>query len=213
MGKIFAVGDIHGCLEKLADLMVKINIDPIHDTLVFIGDYIDRGRDSKGVVDYIIDLKKTVKTVVCLEGNHELMFLNYYDYGIDKTLFLDNGGRETLFSYGDTGFWHKKKLSIPDSHREFFHDLQPYYETDAYIFVHAGLRPGIPLKDQVMDDMLWIRRDFIDSGYDFGKKVVFGHTPMTEPLIDETKIGIDTGAVYGGKLTCIRLPDMDIFQV
>jgi serine/threonine protein phosphatase 1 len=213
MEKIFAIGDIHGCHRKLVDLMKKIDLDPIHDTLVFIGDYIDRGKDSKGIIDYIIDLKKTIKNMVCLKGNHESMFLNYYVHGIDEMLFLENGGRETLISYRDPGLWYEKKLRIPESHQEFFDALQLHYETKEYIFVHAGLRPGIPLDKQDMEDMVWIRREFIESSYNFGKKVVFGHTPLARPLIDKTKIGIDTGAVYGGKLTCVKLPDMDIYQV
>ncbi|MBN1380667.1 MAG: serine/threonine protein phosphatase [Deltaproteobacteria bacterium] len=213
MGKIFAIGDIHGCRGMLVDLIKKINPAPTEDTLVFIGDYIDRGRDSKGVVDLIIDIKKTVKNVVCLKGNHESMFLNYYLHGVDEMLFLENGGRETLLSYGDPGLWYEKRVRIPENHEQFFKALQLYYETDEYIFVHAGLRPGIPLEKQDEEDMLWIRREFIDSSYNFGKRVVFGHTPMPGLRIDKTKIGIDTGAVYGGKLTCIMLPDMEIFQV
>jgi serine/threonine protein phosphatase 1 len=213
MGKIFAIGDIHGCHGKLCDLLEKIDLDPVHDTLVFVGDYIDRGKDSKAVVDVILDFRKTSENVVCLMGNHESMFLNYYAHGIDEMLFLENGGRETLLSYGDPGLWYEKKLRIPESHQNFFNTLKLRYETDDYIFVHAGLRPGIPLESQDMEDMLWIRREFIDSSYNFGKKIVFGHTPMARPLMDKTKIGIDTGAVYGGKLTCIKLPDMDIYQV
>jgi serine/threonine protein phosphatase 1 len=213
MGKIFAIGDVHGCNSKLADLMGKIEIDPADDTLVFVGDYIDRGADSKDVVDFIIELRTTIKKVVCLLGNHESMFLNFYCQGREEMLFLENGGRETLLSYGDTGLWFEKKVHIPESHLKFFNSLSLSYETDDYIFVHAGLRPGIPLEKQDLDDMLWIRREFMDSSYNFGKKVVFGHTPMPRPLIDKTKIGIDTGAVYGGKLTCIKLPDMKIYQV
>lgn len=213
MGKIFAIGDIHGCHEKLAELMNQVDLDPAQDTLVFIGDYIDRGKNPKGVVDYVIDLKKDVKNVVCLKGNHESMFLNYYDHGLDEMLFLENGGRETLLSYGDPGPWYEKRIFLPADHRDFFNRLQLCYETDEYIFVHAGLRPGIPLDKQDEEDMLWIRREFIDSPYKFGKQVVFGHTPTAKPHIDKTKIGIDTGAVYGGKLTCIKLPDMEFYQV
>jgi len=106
-----------------------------------------------------------------------------------------------------------KKKQVPYKHRQFFESLLPYYETVQYIFVHAGLEPGISLKSQETETMIWIRHEFIDTDYHFGKTVIFGHTPMTEPLITDNKIGIDTGAVYGGKLTCLELPEIKIHQV
>jgi serine/threonine protein phosphatase 1 len=127
---------------------------------------------------------------------------------------MHNGGMSTIISYGFTP-GGKKHFNIPDEHMEFFTTLQPYYVKDKYIFAHAGLRPGISMDKQDIDDLLWIRYEFINSRYDFGKTVIFGHTPLsfTAPLIDENKIGIDTGAVYGGKLTCIELPEKKIYQV
>lgn len=214
MGKIFAIGDIHGCISKLDKMMAQLDIDARNDTLVFIGDYIDRGSDPKGVVDSILDIRKSIKNVVCLLGNHELMFLNYYIEHKDEELFMHNGGMSTMISYGFNPSG-RKKLTIPNDHMEFFITLQLSYETDDYIFVHAGLRPGIPIQRQNFEDLLWIRYDFINSPYDFKKIVIFGHTPLdfTTPLIDKNKIGLDTGAVYGGKLTCIELPEMKIHQV
>jgi len=214
MGKIFAIGDIHGCLLHLDKMMAILDIDAQNDTLVFIGDYIDRGPDSKGVVDALLDIRKSIKNVVCLTGNHEQMFLNYYLENREEDLFMHNGGLSTLVSYGLAGTG-RKHLTIPDNHMEFFTTLQSYYGTDDYIFVHAGLRPGIPLDRQAPDDLLWIRHEFINSPYDFGKIVVFGHTPLsfTTPLINKNKIGLDTGAVYGGKLSCVELPEMKIHQV
>ncbi len=214
MGKIFAIGDIHGYILKLDRLMAKLDIDAEKDTLVFIGDYIDRGPDSKGVIDKILDIRKRIKNVVCLLGNHEQMFLNYYLEQRNEDLFMHNGGISTLISYGFTREG-RKDLIVPDKHLEFLTTLRPYYETDGYIFVHAGLRPGIPIDRQNLDDLIWIRYEFINSPYDFGKVVIFGHTPLsfTEPLTDKNKIGLDTGAVYGGKLTCIELSEMKIYQV
>ena len=213
MNKIFAIGDIHGCLEKLEELMSKIVIDSQNDTLVFIGDYIDRGKSSKEVVDYVINLKGKYKNVVCILGNHEQMFMQYLD-GVDEGLYLGNGGINTISSYeiflSDEA--EKRKSKVPAEHREFFRSLLPYYETKDYIFVHAGIRHGLTLNQQTMDDLLWIRYEFIENENDFGKKVVFGHTPLTSPLIDKNKIGIDTGAVYGGKLTCLELPEIKIYQ-
>jgi len=214
MGKIFAIGDIHGCISQLDKLLAQLDIDAGEDTLLFIGDYIDRGPDPKGVIDYIIDIRKNVRNVVCLSGNHEDMFLNYCLDGRDEDLYMSNGGMRTLASYG---FMREgtEELILPDSHREFFTTLRTYYETDDYIFVHAGLRPGVPLDRQDREDLLWIRFEFISSPYDFGKTVVYGHTPVSlnKPLIDKNKIGIDTGAVFGGRLTCIELPEMKIYQV
>jgi len=213
MGKIFAIGDIHGCLDKLDTMMKRIEVDEENDTLVFIGDYIDRGPDPKGVVDFVLDLKKKYINVICLLGNHEQIFLNFYFYRMDGDLFYFNGGETTAASYGLVETEEGKKINVPDDHLEFFKSLLPYYETEDYIFVHAGLRPGIPLEKQNIDDLTWIRYEFMRSYHDFGKIVVFGHTPLPEPLIQPNKIGIDTGAVYGGYLTCVVLPETRIIQV
>ena len=213
MNKIFAIGDIHGCLEKLKELMPKTGIDNQNDTLIFIGDYIDRGKFSSEVVNHVIHLQNEYKKVVCLRGNHEDMFAHYLE-GMNEDMYLNNGGINTLHSYeivlsDDT---EERKHKIPAEHRNFFESLLPYYETQDYIFVHAGMKPGISLKEQTMHDLLWIRHEFIDAEYDFGKTVVFGHTPLINPLINKNMIGIDTGAVYGGKLTCVELPKIKIYQ-
>lgn len=213
MEKIFAIGDIHGCREKLERLIALIDFDDRRDTLLFIGDYIDRGPDPKGVVDYVLDLTKRLSRVVCLMGNHEQMLLNYVTHGRDRDLFLFNGGRATLDSYGVSSAAGREEVLLPGDHMEFFRSLLPWYETEDYIFVHAGLRPGVPLEAQGLEDLLWIRYEFIDSSYDFGKVVVFGHTHMARPLIEPARIGIDTGAVYGGLLTCIEFPRREIYQV
>lgn len=213
MNRIFAIGDIHGCLEKLEELMGKIDIDRENDALVFIGDYIDRGKSSKEVVDYVVNLQGKYKNVACLLGNHEQMLIQYLD-GVDEGLYLGNGGISTLSSYEIflSDNVEKRKRKIPEDHRIFLESLLPYYETDKYIFVHAGIRPGLPLKEQTLDDLLWIRYEFMENKKDFGKTVIFGHTPLMSPLIEKNKIGIDTGAVYGGKLTCLELPEIKIYQ-
>jgi len=204
MEKIFAIGDIHGCFDKLCELMAKINIDRDNDTLLFLGDYIDRGSDSFDVVEYLIDLKKNFQKIVFLKGNHEEM-LEKYLAGKDRLTYLMNGGQPTLESY-----MKRSQMTgsppIPQEHLDFFESLSLYYESDNYIFVHAGLRESIPLEMQDPADFLWIRKDFVSSDFDFGKRVVFGHTPYLEPLVEPNKIGIDTGAVYGNKLTCVELP-------
>jgi serine/threonine protein phosphatase 1 len=214
MNKIFAIGDIHGCFDKLQRLILEIKADPVNDTLVFIGDYIDRADGGRDVVDYILKLKKTFQNVICLRGNHESMLLRFLD-GVEDDIYLANGGFATLKAYGisrsDAPKVRKKK--IPPDHLKFFKTLLPYYETDQFIFVHAGLIPGREINEQSLYDMQWIRQTFIDSDDDFGKRVVFGHTHFSEPLVEDNKIGIDTGAVYGGMLTCVELPALKFYQV
>ncbi|MBP7764278.1 MAG: serine/threonine protein phosphatase [Deltaproteobacteria bacterium] len=214
MNKIFAVGDIHGCVEMLRRLMRMIAADLARDTLVFIGDYIDRSRGGPQVIDDLRALREESRNVICLRGNHEAMLQNYLD-GVEEDLYLANGGAATLAAYGiaPADSPREKKEKIPAAHRRFLESLLPCYETQDFIFVHAGLRPGIALGEQSVEDLLWIRRDFIDSDYDFGKRVVFGHTPRGEPLVDAGKIGIDTGAVYGGRLTAVELPAVIFYQV
>ena len=213
MKKIFAIGDIHGCLDKLEELIGKIPADPKKDQLVFLGDYIDRGRDSREVVDFVIALKENFQNIVYLMGNHERMFLNFLE-GREEELYLYNGGGYTLQDYGieAADSPEERKRKVPAGHLQFYHSLIPYYETEHYLFVHAGLMPGIEPGKQKIDDLVWVRRDFIDSVEDFGKVVVFAHTPAGAPFIAKNKIGIDTGAVYGGKLTCVELPALNFYQ-
>jgi serine/threonine protein phosphatase 1 len=210
--KLFAIGDIHGCAEKIDEMMSKISVNPERDTLVFIGDYIDRGPDSKGVINSIINIRKKIRHVFCLLGNHEQMLLDYYLHRKNEEMFFMNGGNVTAFSYGlirtDAGV----RMNIPEDHIEFLQSLQLSYETDKFIFVHAGLKPGIPLAQQKAKDLLWIRDEFINAHHSFEKTVVFGHTPFVKPLIDQYRIGIDTGAAYGGKLTCVELTQMKFYQ-
>lgn len=203
--KLYAIGDIHGCLDQLKALMAKLPLRK-NDELLFIGDYIDRGPDSKGVVDYVLELRQgRPGKVICLMGNHEWMLLNHLD-GSDPLSWLQNGGEATLASYGGED-------QIPYAHQEFFHSLSPLHRTDAYLFVHAGIRPGVPLEAQSTEDMLWIRREFYLYPGRFDPPVVFGHTPLREVLIQEDRIGIDTGCVFGGKLTCLVLPGRELIQV
>jgi len=209
---LYAIGDIHGSLESLERLMEKINPDLERDRLLFVGDYIDRGRSSKGVVDYILRLKNLAPPgqVICLKGNHEAMFLDFLQ-GREKEFFLFNGGLATLEDYWGDNWVDAENLALPPDHRQFFQDLQLFYETPEYIFVHGGLKPGVALMDQQEQDLLWIRGEFITSQVDFGRRVIFGHTPFRQPLLMPNKIGIDTGAVYGNFLTALKLPEVEFF--
>lgn len=124
MGKIFALGDIHGCISFLEDLIAKITVDPKDDQIVFIGDYVDRGPDTKGVVEFILELKEKYR-VTCLIGNHERMFLDYYDYGHNRELYFTNGGTSTIVSYGLIEDSRGKKINVPPEHMKFFRSLLP----------------------------------------------------------------------------------------
>ncbi|MDI6727031.1 MAG: hypothetical protein QMD32_08685, partial [Smithellaceae bacterium] len=194
---------------------------------------IDRGPDSKGVLDRLIRLQEEYRQVVFLQGNHEGLFLDYYFRGKEE-MFFANGGLATIASYRtekrfspgeptDMSLaWHlgiaeslketRRDLLLPEGHLDFFLTLLPLFETDDYLFVHAGLRPGIGLTDQHIDDLTWIRGEFVHSPCLFPKTVVFGHTVFPEPFIRRDRIGIDTGAVFGGKLTCLELPTMKFYQ-
>ena len=210
MQKTFVVGDIHGCLEKLVTLMDKIPINYNQDLLIFIGDYIDRGPSSFEVVRYLIELRNLKPDTVFIKGNHEDMLQNYLD-GSDRFTYQLNGGQQTLDEYLNRAD-KKDAFPIPADHLEFFNSLKLYYQTEDYIFVHAGLREKVPLESQDNMDLLWIRDEFIHSEFDFGKRVIFGHTPFKEPLLQPNKIGIDTGAVYGNLLTCVQLPEIEFFS-
>ncbi len=209
---IYAVGDIHGCLDQLEMLLEEVQPDLEQDVLLFVGDYIDRGPDSRGVVDYVLKLQQKYprEHVICLKGNHEVMFLDFLE-GRERELFLFNGGLGTLRDYWGDKWDNLKELLLPPEHARFYQELRPYYETADYIFVHGGLKPGVPLPEQQEKDLLWIRGEFITSMEDFGRLVVFGHTPFKSPMVMPNKIGIDTGAVYGNFLTCLKLPQKEFF--
>ena len=209
--KIFVIGDIHGCLSMLKELIKKIEWNPTNDRLIFLGDYIDRGDNSKGVIDFILQLKGNSHSIQCLIGNHEQMFLDYLS-GVDRQSSLLNGGLSTLKSYEEERKSRNEPL-IPSSHLNFFSTLLPMVELEQYYIVHAGFRPYIKIKDQSLKDMVWIREEFIYSDYNFGKVVIFGHTPLNSPLIMKNKIGIDTGAVFGNYLTCLELPKRTFHSV
>ncbi len=198
----YVIGDIHGCLQSLERLLHKIKARP-EDRVIFIGDYIDRGPHSCEVVDLLLQLPYRS---IFLLGNHEKMLLDYLAGG-DSSLYLLNGGLATIESYGGD------PANIPQAHLAFFHSLRPMYDTPDHLFVHAGIRPLVPLEKQELKDLVWIRQEFYQFVGRFPKPVVFGHTPMRHVLLAEDRIGIDTGCVYGGKLTCLKLPEREIIQV
>jgi len=202
--KTFIVGDVHGCLDMLKTLMGIIGWSPEADRLIFLGDFIDRGSQSKGVVDYVLEIAKLSERVECLMGNHERILLDFMD-GKDTNTFFLNGGVATLNSYR-TDQQKYGGFLIPDDHLSFFRSLRLIIELEDYYVVHAGFRPGVPIANQTTEDLLWIRDSFIFSNPQ--QRVIFGHTPFAQPLVMENKIGLDTGAVYGNRLTCLELPSL-----
>jgi serine/threonine protein phosphatase 1 len=211
----YFIGDIHGCYNKLIALMKKLNgaICP-DDTMVFLGDYIDRGPGSFEVVEYLIDVSSSNPlNFVFLKGNHECMLLNYIS-GLGN-MFLSNGGMETVASYRKN---RKGRFSLPSSHMEFFSGLRLFYEGDDFIAVHAGLNPGLSMLSQSEEDMLWIREKFYRADNRWEKTIIFGHTPAgkikhgSTVYFDDKRniIGIDSDAVYGGTMRCLSWPDRKI---
>ena len=209
--RVFIVGDVHGCLGMLKKLMEKLPWRPDADRLILLGDYVDRGEDSCGVIEYILEISRRAARVDCLMGNHERILLDFVE-GKDVSTFFLNGGTSTLNSYRVSRHGYENAL-IPDEHIGFLRSLKLWVELDDYYVVHAGLRPGVELEEQSQEDLLWIRDSFIFSNYPFRKKVIFGHTPFSRPLVMENKIGLDTGAVYGNKLTCLELPSLKFHSV
>jgi serine/threonine protein phosphatase 1 len=207
---VYCIGDIHGCNDKLQMLLDKIYLDMKFYPgsmfeLVFIGDYIDRGPDSSGVINTILSLMETdtFSKVVTIRGNHEQMLLDALDGDFSAYRdFISNGGKETLQSYGNVD---SNKLSfsmIPEDHINFFRNTKLYYQIDNLVCVHAGVDPTIPLEEQSEHTLVWSRKFNVYNGlYTDGKYVVHGHTPVPGPHRLTAQVNIDTGAVFGGKLT------------
>lgn len=219
-GRLYAIGDIHGCLEELG-LMIEFlkSSEKLgqQDQLVFIGDYVDRGPESKQVVQYLVDLSAEFPKTVFLKGNHEDMLLSYLGIEGDTGIYyLQNGGRETLLSYGVKEDAPPSELlaAIPESHLRFYRSLDRYAVTDSCVFVHAGLNPLVKLEDQIDDDIFWIRDEFIMNIHHFNKLVVFGHTPFEDVLVHAPyKLGIDTGLVFGHRLSCVEFSCGHLMQI
>jgi serine/threonine protein phosphatase 1 len=214
-GRLLAIGDIHGCPDELAALL-KALAPARGDTVVFIGDYVDRGPSARDVLEQAIALPSSGAECVFLKGNHEDMMLSFLGLpGRYGESFLFNGGAATLDSYGV----RERDLPaavehIPDRHLRFLKSLSLSYLHPPWLFVHAGVLPTRQLEEQDPEDMLWIRQEFILQPHRLDATVVFGHTPMRSVMIDMPyKLGIDTGLVYGGKLSCIEFREGVLYQV
>jgi serine/threonine protein phosphatase 1 len=215
-GRLFAVGDLHGCAEELCLVLDTIDLDDA-DTIVFIGDYVDRGPSSRGVIERLIELRDGKgPRCIFLKGNHEDMFLSWLgEPGRHGDAFLLNGGRATLESYGMSFRMPAREVreSLPPAHLEFLRGLVVRERERPFLFVHAGIAPLRALEDQDEEDLLWIREEFIRNRHRLPDTVVFGHTPHREVVWHlPWKIGIDTGCVYGNKLSCLELTTGALFE-
>ena len=218
--RIYAIGDIHGRLDLLNELLARISSDialrpTARPLYVFLGDYIDRGSASRETIDRLIEHGKTHESVF-LKGNHELIAIKCLS---DRGLFdqwLRLGGLETLVSYGVPAetLANGKQIAelqsafhgaLPQAHFRFFRDLKNSFECGDFFFAHAGVKPNVELSRQKENDLLWIRGEFLTSKDDFGKIVVHGHTPAREIEVGPNRINIDTGAFATGRLSCLVL--------
>jgi serine/threonine protein phosphatase 1 len=214
--RVYAIGDVHGCAARLEALHALIRDDlatrPVAEpTIVHLGDYIDRGADSAGVLRRLRhgDWRDPPPRLVNLMGNHEAMALAALE-GADRDSvehWLANGGADTLASWAispraSPAEWRR---SIPADHLDLLRGLATHHRQGGYVFVHAGLRPGVPMTRQTREDMLWIREPFLSFTGDLPGVVVHGHTPARSVAVRANRIGIDTGAVMGGLLTCAVL--------
>jgi serine/threonine protein phosphatase 1 len=223
--RVYAIGDVHGRLDLLDPLLRIIAADdqarePRDVTIVFLGDLVDRGPDSKGVIDRVLALRAHDINARILCGNHEEIFLLSLN-GDAKALrfFLRIGGRETLASYGitatdiashdDDALIALVQERVPVAHREFLEGLEDMITVGDYCFVHAGVRPGVALAEQSVEDLRWIRREFLTFEGTHGAVVVHGHTPADEIEWTTNRIGVDTGAYATGILSAIGLDGGD----
>jgi serine/threonine protein phosphatase 1 len=217
---VYAIGDIHGCLHELQMLESAIMEDgkqiPGEKWIVYLGDYVDRGPDSAGVLDHLLMRAPAEFKRICLAGNHEAMMLDFISGKTGSPFsWLDNGGLQTLQSYGiDISRFERASRRerqtmmdsvIPLEHREFLAECALALTLPGVTFVHAGLKPGIRIQEQGEMDLLWIRNEFLQASWPEAELIVHGHTPAEEPQIGRGRLGIDTGAFATGRLTAVRL--------
>lgn len=239
MTPIYAIGDIHGQKEMLDQALAVIAADGGPDArIVFLGDYTDRGPDSRAVIEALLAGHEAGRNWTFIKGNHDRMFTRFVRDGIEHDNRIKSGaswlnprlgGPTTLASYGvvgemdlsphpdghheflvsftaPSGVMNKAGLqaltqdAVPRSHLDFIECLPLWYETDDLIFVHAGLRPGVPVEDQDTEDLLWIREGFLDNNHDYGKLIVHGHTALDAPQHFGNRVDLDGGAGWGRPL-------------
>lgn len=221
---VYAIGDVHGCLDQLKALERAIVADgaafPGEKLIITLGDHIDRGPQSAGVIEHVLSDPPESFRRVALVGNHERLMLDYIDNPPAGAQWLEQGGRETLASYdilgdGSDPHWAVRssisdviERQVPRRHRQLLSELALYVRLPGWLFVHAGIRPGIAIDKQTPDDLIWIRKPFLKAELPAGLTVVHGHTPGREPVVTPHRIGIDTHCYARGRLTALRVtPD------
>jgi serine/threonine protein phosphatase 1 len=218
--RVYAIGDVHGRLDLLQAMHRRILIEnekspPFDWVVVHLGDYVDRGPDSKGVLDLMVNLQQKTHRMLAIAGNHDIGLLEFLATGDAYGLFARNGGRQTALSYGininfndpDSVAAGRKALaqSIPHSHVEFLRGLRRSIVFGDFFFCHAGIRPGVDLDRQDPDDLIWIRWEFLDDARLYPKIIVHGHTPVSDIEKRPNRINLDTGAYASGRLSAIAI--------
>jgi serine/threonine protein phosphatase 1 len=223
--RVYAIGDIHGRTDLLSLQLAQIEADEsLHrcarSIIVFLGDYIDRGPDSRGTIDLLLACER-MREVVFLKGNHETFIRRFLDSPESLHDWRTLGGLETLMSYGlrpslSRSHGDHERLSqellvaLPAQHLAFLDSLPSSFTCGDFLFVHAGIRPEIALRSQIEDDLLWIRDDFLHHSLPFEKFIVHGHTPVIAPDVRSNRVNVDTGAFATGRLSCIAIEGQDI---
>lgn len=228
----YAIGDIHGHLNLLQDLHARIAVDQGSDVapIIHIGDLVDRGPDSKGVIEYLRAGINAGKNWIVLKGNHDRMFagfladIKHHDEGLRADLSYLHykiGGGATLASYGVKSAADRRLkpvhaeavAAVPKSHLDFLDGLPTSYLRGNAMFVHAGVRAGVPLDQQTETDLLWIRGVFLEDRHDYGPLIVHGHTAIDKPRHYGNRVNIDSGAAYGGPLSAVVIEGLDVFHL
>jgi serine/threonine protein phosphatase 1 len=226
--RIYAVSDIHGCADQLQDVFAAIDhhlarAGPVRALHVFLGDYIDRGPASRQTIDLLIERGRRHESIF-LKGNHEAFLFEVLQDASRLQTWKEYGGFQTLMSYGlappikpdqaeQSELVRALLQGMPKHHRHFFSNLRTSFFCGDFFFAHAGVRPGVPLRQQREEDLLWIRDEFLQSEEDFGKFIVHGHTPVPKPEIRPNRINIDTGAYATGILTLLTIQGERMFAI
>lgn len=218
--RLYAIGDVHGRLDLLQAMHgiigEQLELNPAGDwRIIHLGDYVDRGPESKGVIDYLIRRTEEEPRILTLAGNHDVGFLQFLNEPDIRGLFANYGGVETAASYGvDADFSDEVKMAfghaalehaVPARHIRFLENLQRSVEFGDFYFCHAGIRPGVALDAQSPQDLIWIRETFLDYPHLHPKVIVHGHTPHSEPEILANRVNIDTLAYHSGRLTALEI--------
>jgi serine/threonine protein phosphatase 1 len=216
--RVYAIGDIHGRLDLLERMHELIDSETARDrpeerVVVHLGDYVDRGPESAGVLEFLRDKVRSDTGIIALAGNHDQGFLDFLRHGELESLFPGNGGTATSHSYGVTADFTTAQAAkrtsaalgkaVPDSHKAFLRSLPAKAEFGDFFFCHAGVRPNVPLDKQAIRDLLWIRYEFLDWPHLFEKVIVHGHTPHGEPEVLPNRVNVDTAAYMSGILTAL----------